>query len=61
MNVVRVWLNHWFSTAYNIINLIKNDTYFSFYVIGSNENEVSVLKAVCDEWYSEPDGNQSGS
>lgn len=56
MKDVRVWLNHWFSTAYNIINLIKKDTYISFYVIGSNENEVSVLKTVCDEWYLEPEG-----
>lgn len=50
-----IWLNHWFSTAYNIINLIRQDKDIEFKVIGSNENEVSVLKAVCDEWYSEPD------
>lgn len=23
--MTRIWLNHWFSTAYNIINLIKNE------------------------------------
>ena len=50
-----IWLNHWFSTAYNIINLIRQDPEIQFKVIGSNENEVSVLKAACDEWYSEPD------
>ena len=24
-NMVRIWMNHWFSTAYNIVNLIKQD------------------------------------
>jgi len=51
--MTRIWLNHWFSTAYNIINLIKQDEK-DFYVIGSNDNEHSVYKAVCDEWYVEP-------
>lgn len=23
--MVRIWMNHWFSTAYNIVNLIKQD------------------------------------
>lgn len=49
-----IWLNHWFSTAYNIVNLIKEDDRFDFHIIGTNENEVSVLKGACDEWYSEP-------
>jgi len=49
-----VWLNHWFSTAYNIINLIKIDDEYDFYFIGTSELEHSVLKNVCDEWYSEP-------
>lgn len=49
-----VWLNHWFSTAYNIIKLIKEDSKFDFHVIGTNEMDYSVLKQVCDEWYKEP-------
>lgn len=49
-----VWLNHWFSTAYNIINLIKEDDKYDFYIIGSSELNYSVLKEVCDEWHSEP-------
>ena len=50
-----VWLNHWFSTAYNIIKLIKKDDSIDFHIIGTNENSISVLKDVCDEWYSEPE------
>lgn len=49
----RVWMNHWFSTAVNIIALLKlNEN--NVYVIGSNENEHSVIKNYCDEWYREP-------
>ncbi len=51
--MIRIWLNHWFSTAYNIINLIKADEK-DFYIIGSNKNINSVIKCVCDEWYQEP-------
>lgn len=51
--MVKIWLNHWFSTAYNIINLIKENEK-DFYIIGSNEKEESPIMAVCDEWYREP-------
>lgn len=51
--MVRIWFNHWFSTAYNIINMLKEDNP-DFYIVGSNENEKSVLSTVCDEWYQEP-------
>lgn len=51
--MTRIWMNHWFSTAYNIINLIKQDEP-GFVIIGSNANEDSPIHAVCDEWYSEP-------
>ena len=49
----RVWMNHWFSTALNIIDLMKQDS-SDICVIGSNENEYSVIKKGCDEWYQEP-------
>lgn len=49
----RVWLNHWFSTAYNIVKLIKENE-SNIWLIGSNENEHSVYRSVCDEWYVEP-------
>lgn len=51
--MVKIWFNHWFSTAYNIINMIRQDNP-DFYIIGTNENEKSVLATVCDEWYVEP-------
>ena len=51
---VRVWFNHWFSTAYYIINLLKQDEQIHFYVIGSNERRYSVIEEACDEWYMEP-------
>ena len=43
----RIWLNHWFSTAYNIIRLIR-DSDPGYMIIGTNENEESPIKAVCD-------------
>ena len=52
-DMVKIWLNHWFSAAYNIISMIKQDDP-DFYIIGTNENQRSPLAAVCDEWYAEP-------
>lgn len=49
----RIWMNHWFSTALNIIDLLRQDNP-DIYIIGSNENEYSVIKNGCDEWYQEP-------
>ena len=54
-----VWFNHWFSTAFNIVGLLRKDLNIKFKVIGSSENSISVLQSVCDEWYCEPD-NISG-
>ena len=51
--MIRIWLNHWFSTVYCNINLIKEDEK-DFYIIGSNDNEYAVYKTVCDEWHVEP-------
>lgn len=51
--MARIWLNHWFSTAYHIILLLKRDDP-DFYIIGSNERAVSPIMDVCDEWYQEP-------
>ena len=42
----RVWMNHWFSTALNIIDLMRQD-YDDLCIIGSNENEYSVIKNGC--------------
>ena len=51
--MIRIWLNHWFSTAYNIIQLIRGGVPGA-YIIGSNEHAESPIQAVCDEWYAEP-------
>lgn len=51
--MIKIWLNHWFSAAYNIITMIKQDNP-DFHIIGTNENQRSALATVCDEWYVEP-------
>ena len=51
--MLRVWFNHWFSTAYNIAELMRE--YGDIYIIGSNRNINAVMSGACDEWYSEPD------
>lgn len=51
--MIRVWFNHWFSTSYRLIELMKEDD--GVCVIGSNRQKDSVIQLVCDEWYEEPD------
>ena len=51
--MVRVWFNHWFSTAHQIIGLMKRNAANEIYVIGSNLVMNSVIKNACDEWYSD--------
>lgn len=52
--MIRVWFNHWFSTAYRLIELMKDDAEEEIYVIGTNCQVDSVIQKVCDEWYEEP-------
>lgn len=52
--MVRVWFNHWFSTSYRLIELMKEDKEEQIIVIGSNQQVDSVIQKVCDEWYEEP-------
>ena len=51
--MVRVWFNHWFSTVYGLIELMKKDPVNQIYVIASNKQMDSVIQKVCDEWYEE--------
>ncbi len=53
--MIRVWFNHWFSTSYRLIELMKEDADEQVFVIGSNRQKDSVIQLVCDEWYEEPD------
>ncbi|MCI7766682.1 MAG: ATP-grasp domain-containing protein [Oscillospiraceae bacterium] len=48
---MRIWFNHWFSTAYHIINLMKGE---GDMIIGTSSNPQSVVGLACDEWYIEP-------
>ena len=50
--MTKIWFNHWFSTAYHLINLIKDGGNFIF--VGSNKNEYAIYKQICDEWQIEP-------
>jgi hypothetical protein len=54
MKEIRVWFNHWFSTAYHLINLIREDQNHSYYFVGTNESRESVIKLVCNEFSTEP-------
>lgn len=56
---MRVWFNHWFSTAYHLINMIKAGDPGKFAVIGSSTNREAIYKQACDEWYYEADGLSS--
>ena len=51
--MARVWMNHSFSTAYNIISLMR-DAIPEIEMVGSNEHLYSPIMNVCDEWYQEP-------
>ncbi len=52
---MRVWFNHFFSTAWNIIDLVRdNPEQMSFYIIGSNDKDYCVYQENCDEFYVEP-------
>lgn len=53
--MLRVWFNHWFSTAYHLIQLIRDGNADKFYFIGSNKNDYAVYKLACDEWHREPE------
>ena len=50
----KIWFNHWFSTAYHLINLIREEEPNKFIFVGSNKNDYAIYKRVCDEWYIEP-------
>ncbi len=51
---MRVWFNHWFSTAYHLINMIKLGDSEEYCFIGTSTNPSAIYKTVCNEWYDEP-------
>lgn len=50
---MRVWFNHWFSTAYHLINLMRQGYDEAITVVGSGSNAKAVYRQACDEWYPE--------
>lgn len=50
---MRVWFNHWFSTAYHLISLMREGFGETVVFVGSNSNPSAVYRKVCDEWYPE--------
>jgi len=52
--MIKIWFNHWFSTVYRLIELMKDDDKEIIQVIGTNSRVDSVIQKVCDEWYQEP-------
>ncbi len=58
--MIRVWFNHWFSTSYRLIELMKENEGEQVWVVGTNKQCNSVIRNVCDEWYDEPvtDGDE---
>ncbi len=51
--MIRVWFNHWFRTAYSLIELVRQTEDEDIYIIGSNLTAESPIKLMCDEWYVE--------
>lgn len=51
-----IWFNHWFSSVYNIIGLLKSDDLLgqSIHVICTNKSKYSAIQLACDEWFVEP-------
>ena len=55
---MRIWFNHWFSTAYRVIEDIQKgcqENNIDIEIIGSNRLDVCVYKTICNEFYIEPD------
>ena len=54
---MRIWFNHWFSTAFRIMELLKKgctENNINVEIIGTNKVDICVYKAYCDEFYAEP-------
>lgn len=50
---MRIWFNHWFSTSYHLINLMKEKEPGRFTFVGTSTNPFAIYKQVCDEFYEE--------
>ena len=50
---MRIWFNHWFSTSYHLINLMKEKEPDRFTFIGSSTTPYAIYKQACNEFYEE--------
>ena len=48
---MNIWFNHWFSTAYHFMDMLKEKGYK---IIASNRRDICVYKINADEFYLEP-------
>lgn len=51
---MRIWFNHWFSSAYRIIELLKKEYNENCFIVGTNDKQDCVYKKVCDLFEKEP-------
>lgn len=54
---MRIWFNHWFSTAFRLMELLKegcSSNNIDIDIIGTNKIDLCVYKTYCDEFYIEP-------
>ena len=51
---MRIWFNHWFSTAAHLIELVRQD-WDDVEMIGSHPHEWAAYQQACDRWGIEPD------
>jgi len=52
---MRIWFNHWFSTAYHLINMMKAACPDELTFIGSSYNMYAIYRQACDEFFAEPE------
>ncbi len=51
--MLKIWFNHWFRTAYSLVELMKRGAEEPVYIIGTHSLEYSPIRNMCDEWYKE--------
>lgn len=56
---VNIWFSRWFSSIYQIIKLLRREEHLSYKIIGSHIDPNSVMRAVCDEFFVEPQLNDT--
>lgn len=55
----KIWFNHWFSSIYHVINLLREDKDETYEIYVSWDKEHELMMAVADEFFLEPEGLES--